>query len=101
MTTKKISEITEILKNQFTFPDMFGFYLSRNQEIDELELTVVQESTKHDVIKYVIIEKGSSYPILREAELLDLHLKGKKANLGCADEKELQKRIELIKSINL
>ncbi|MED3677323.1 MULTISPECIES: hypothetical protein [Bacillus] len=93
--------IIKILSEIFSFPDMFGFYLSRNGETKHLELAVVQESMKKDKVKFLVVNNTGCSSSLQEMDRIDFSFKGKKALFDCENEIELYEKIELLREISL
>ncbi|MCY9311697.1 hypothetical protein MOF23_22455 [Bacillus inaquosorum] len=92
--------IIKILSENFSFPDMFGFYLSRNGETKHLELAVVQESMKNDKVKFLVVNNTGYSSSLQEMDRIDFSFKGKKALFDCENEIELYEKSELIREIS-
>ncbi len=95
------NSIIKVLSETFSFPDMFGFYLSRNGETKHLELAVVQESKKNDKVKFLVVNSTDGSSPLQEMDIIDFSFKGKKALFDCENEIELYEKIELIREISL
>ncbi|AQS42445.1 hypothetical protein LSG23_20340 (plasmid) [Bacillus velezensis] len=85
-----------LLRETFSFPDMFGFYLSRNGETKHLELAIVQESMKNGKVKFLVVNNTGCSSSLQEMDIIDFSFKEKKALFDCENEIELYEKIELV-----
>lgn len=83
-------KVIDILRKNYTFPDMFGFYFPRNRETREREMRIIQDSDKKkDKIKYVQFNRTDDPPVVKEDyNSIDL-LVNQMSNWDCNNEYEL------------